>query len=71
MPDEVMGERVCAFVTLQEGCSLTLEEVSAHFQQAGVTRQKTPEKLLVIDEFPRTPSGKIKKFELRQSLRTW
>jgi acyl-coenzyme A synthetase/AMP-(fatty) acid ligase len=69
MPDATLGERICAFVVLREGNFLTLDDVATHFQKAGVTRQKTPEKLVVIDEFPRTPSGKIKKFELRQSLR--
>ena len=36
---------------------------------AGLARQKWPEELRIVDEFPRTPSGKIKKFALRERLR--
>ncbi len=69
MPDPEMGERVCAFVVLKEGATLTLEEVGAHFRAAGATRQKTPERLILIDDLPRTPSGKVKKVDLREQLR--
>jgi acyl-CoA synthetase (AMP-forming)/AMP-acid ligase II len=68
-PDERYGERVCAFVTLRESTELSLEVVQRHFAQAGVARQKTPERLEVVDELPRTAAGKIKKFELRDRLR--
>jgi acyl-CoA synthetase (AMP-forming)/AMP-acid ligase II len=68
-PDERYGERVCAFVTLRESAELSLETVKQHFAEAGVARQKTPERLEVVDEFPRTAAGKIKKFELRDRLR--
>jgi non-ribosomal peptide synthetase component E (peptide arylation enzyme) len=69
MPDKEMGERVCAFVVLRPGTSLTLAEVDAHFRAQGATRQKTPERIVIVDDFPRTPSGKIKKVDLRQQLR--
>lgn len=68
-PDERHGERVCAFVTLRESAELSLETVKRHFAEAGVARQKTPERLEIVDEFPRTAAGKIKKFELRDRLR--
>jgi acyl-CoA synthetase (AMP-forming)/AMP-acid ligase II len=35
----------------------------------GLARQKWPESLHQVDEFPRTPSGKVQKFRLRQDLR--
>jgi acyl-CoA synthetase (AMP-forming)/AMP-acid ligase II len=38
-------------------------------ERAGLARQKWPEEVRDIDELPRTPSGKVKKFELRQRLR--
>jgi non-ribosomal peptide synthetase component E (peptide arylation enzyme) len=69
MPDPVMGERVCAFVVLRDGASLTLPQVDARFRELGVARQKTPERLVLVDDFPRTPSGKIRKVELRAQLR--
>ncbi len=69
MPDPIMGEKVCAFVTLRRGSALSLDEVRAHFRERGVAVQKTPEKLLIVEDFPRTASGKVKKFELRNRLR--
>ncbi|MET0143447.1 MAG: AMP-binding protein [Ilumatobacteraceae bacterium] len=69
MPDERMGEVVCAFAILRPGSALDLSALVDHFRAAGVAKQKTPERLVVVDELPRTPSGKVKKFELRQQLR--
>jgi acyl-coenzyme A synthetase/AMP-(fatty) acid ligase len=69
MPDQDMGERVCAFVVLREGATLDLAQVNAYFQKAGATRQKTPERIIIVDDLPRTPSGKVKKVELREQLR--
>ena len=68
-PDERLGERVCAFVILQPGQALTLDELRVHFAALQVARQKTPERLELVTELPRTPSGKVKKFELRERLR--
>ena len=68
-PDEHHGERVCAFVTLREGATLSLDDVRSHFAAAGVAKQKTPERIERIEDFPRTAAGKIKKFELRDRLR--
>ena len=68
-PDERYGERVAAFVLLRPGASLDLDEVGRHFAAIGVARQKTPEHLHVVDEMPRTPTGKVRKVELRNRLR--
>jgi acyl-CoA synthetase (AMP-forming)/AMP-acid ligase II len=70
LPDEVMGERVCAFVVLRGQSELTLDDVREHFRAAGIARPKTPEKIVIIDEFPRTAAGKVKKFELRERLKS-
>ena len=70
LSDERYGERVCAFVILRRDGHLELPEVLAHFEREGVARQKTPERLISIDELPQTPSGKVKKFELRERLRS-
>ena len=45
----------------------TLDEVRAHFERAGLARQKWPEELHAVDDFPRTASGKVQKF---RSVRT-
>jgi acyl-CoA synthetase len=68
MPDARYGEKVCAFVVTRNGESLPLAAVQDHFSAAGVAKQKTPEALFVVDEFPRTASGKVRKADLRQRL---
>ncbi|MYQ33896.1 AMP-binding protein [Streptomyces sp. SID4956] len=68
-PDERYGERVCVFVVLRSGAGLDLAEVAAHFQRSGAARHKTPERVVVVDGLPRTPAGKVQKFELRRRLR--
>jgi cyclohexanecarboxylate-CoA ligase len=68
-PDERLGERACAFVRLREGASLTFEEMVAHLEAQRMARQYIPERLEVVDELPRTPSGKVQKFRLREAAR--
>jgi non-ribosomal peptide synthetase component E (peptide arylation enzyme) len=69
MPDAAMGEKVCAFVVTRDGSDLSLDEVRSHFAGSGVARQKTPERVVMVAELPRTAAGKVKKFELRQQLK--
>jgi len=70
-PDERLGEHACAFLRLlPDATPPHLETVRTHLQDAGLARQKWPEELRVVDDFPRTPSGKIQKFALRDRLRT-
>jgi len=54
-------------VTLADG-TLTLAEMQAFLKEKGVARQYWPESLEVVDELPRTASGKIQKFQLRARL---
>jgi len=69
-PDERLGERAAAVVRVREGSAApTLDEVRGHLAAAGLTRHKWPESLYVVDDFPRTPSGKVQKFRLRALLR--
>lgn len=67
-PDPLYGERVCAFVVLRTGAALSLSDIRAHFSTAGIARQKTPERLEIVDSLPRTATGKARKAELRQRL---
>jgi acyl-CoA synthetase len=69
-PDARYGERVCAVVVLHEHTSLDMAAVQTHFAAAGVARQKTPEHLCIVSELPRTPSGKVRKSDLRKQLST-
>jgi len=69
-PDERLGEHGCAFFRMQPGSDAPdLEAVRAHLAAAGLARQKWPEELRVVDELPRTASGKVQKFVLRERLR--
>ena len=69
-PDERLGEHGCAFFRMQPGSEAPdMDALRAHLQAAGLTRQKWPEEIRIVDELPRTASGKIQKFVLRQRLR--
>ena len=70
VPDDRLGERAAAVLRIRAGRTApTLEQVRAHLAAAGLARQKWPESLHQVDELPRTPSGKVQKFRLRQELR--
>jgi len=66
--DDRYGEKVCAFVIARDGAALTLEDVRAHFHSEGIAKQKTPERLEIVTEFPRTLSGKVQKYVLRRNV---
>ena len=65
-PDNRLGERVCAFVTLKPGKAFSFEEMVAYFEQNQMTKQYYPERLEILPSLPATPSGKIQKFKLRE-----
>lgn len=70
MPHERLGETLCAYVIPQPGSEgLQLDGVLAFVAASGVARQKYPEYLRVVDDFPRTASGKIRKDRLRADIR--
>ena len=64
-PDARLGERACAFVVLREGASLSFEEMIAYLKAQQMAQQYIPERLEIVAELPRTPSGKVQKFKLR------
>ena len=65
MPDPRLGERACAVVIPREGQTLTLIEIVRFLEQHELARQKFPERLELVSEFPTTPSGKVQKYKLR------
>jgi acyl-CoA synthetase len=68
-PDERLGERAAAVLRVKAGHPMpTLDEVRDHFKRAGVATQKWPEELHEVDDYPRTASGKVQKFRVRQSI---
>lgn len=66
MPDDAMGERMCACVILRPGLALSLEALVAFLQQHEIARFKLPERLHVMDEFPVSTFGKVSKKALIQ-----
>ncbi len=70
MPDVRLGERGCAFVTLRAGHSLDFAGMIAYLSGCRMMKQYLPERLEIISAFPRTPSGKIQKFKLREQAKT-
>ncbi|MGD9529017.1 AMP-binding protein [Pseudonocardia sp.] len=65
MPDPRLQERACACVVLNAGAELTFAGMREFLAGKGVAKQYWPERLEVLPELPRTPSGKIQKFRLR------
>jgi non-ribosomal peptide synthetase component E (peptide arylation enzyme) len=68
LPDDRLGERMCACVVLRPGSSLTFDDMVARLRDAGLATYKLPERLEVLDALPATASGKIQKHELVRRL---
>ena len=68
-PDERLGERACAVVVPKPGRSIELPAIVEFLRAQKVALQYIPERLVVRDAIPTTPSGKIQKFRLREMLR--
>ena len=66
-PDDKWGETPCAFVTLKEGHDVAPEEI-IEFARQNVARFKIP-KTVVFGPLPKTSTGKIQKFVLRQQAK--
>jgi acyl-CoA synthetase len=69
MPDEVFGERVCIYVVPKPGFEITLDEVREHLSARGVSKEWFPEYLVVVDQLPVAPGGKLAKSVLREDIR--
>jgi non-ribosomal peptide synthetase component E (peptide arylation enzyme) len=67
VPDEVLGERVCA-VVVPGARKPSLEDLVAYLRERQVAAFKLPERLEYADALPRNPVGKILKRQLRESL---
>ncbi len=68
-PDERLGERACAVVVPKPGEHIDLPSLVAFMKDQHVALQYIPERLVLRDAMPSTPSGKIQKFKLREMLR--
>ena len=68
MPHARLGETVCAYVITDSSTPLALEDITGFLIEAGLARQKIPERLVQVDEFQRTAYGKIRKDVLRSDI---
>jgi acyl-CoA synthetase (AMP-forming)/AMP-acid ligase II len=64
IPDQRLGERVCACIVARAGASVEFAEL-VEFLRPQISTYKLPEFLVVLDDLPRTPTGKIQKMRLR------
>lgn len=70
MPDDRLGERICAFaVPLPGNEGLCLEDVIHYLKGKNVPKRFWPERLELIDRIPHTGSGKVKKYLLQEELK--
>ena len=68
-PDELRGELVCAVVRRSpRHRDVTLDELCAFLHERGLMKQKWPERLVLVDDFPLTGLGKVAKSELAQQI---
>jgi cyclohexanecarboxylate-CoA ligase len=69
MPDERLGEKVCAYIVLTDpDAEMTLDDVSAYLREHKVATQKLPERLELVPALPMTATGKIQKHLLRSEI---
>jgi acyl-CoA synthetase len=69
MPDAVFGEKVCLYAELADSQTIDLPELVKHLLALGVSKELLPERLIVVDELPRSSGGKIAKGQLREDIR--
>jgi 2,3-dihydroxybenzoate-AMP ligase len=68
MPDPVLGERMCAYVILRPGMSLTLTQLVEFLMKEEIAKHKLPERLEIADDFPLSPFGKVSKKDLTERI---
>ena len=68
MPDTVLGERVCAFVTPVSGKSLTFDQMILFMESKRIAKWKLPERLEIMETIPKSAGGKIMKKRLTEMI---
>lgn len=68
MPDEMYGERACAWVMPKKSETITFAELIEFLKEQNIAKFKLPERVEVVEEFPLSPAGKILRRELRERI---
>jgi len=69
MPDQVLGERVCAFIKPRRGMAISFEEIISYLKEKKTSVLYLPERIEIIDEMPLTNVGKVDKKRLREEIK--
>lgn len=71
-PDKRMGERICLFAVASADATEPpqLQDLLTYLNKKGVSKRLWPERLELIDEIPRTPTGKIQRYRLQEELKS-
>jgi cyclohexanecarboxylate-CoA ligase len=65
-PDARLGERGCAFIVAKPGTTIDLAAMQAYLAECKMAKQFWPERVELVADLPRTASGKIQKFKLKE-----
>jgi cyclohexanecarboxylate-CoA ligase len=68
LPDAGVGERVGAFIVARPGTEPDVGGLDVFLRERGLARHKHPERVVLVDELPRTASGKVQKHLLRAAV---
>lgn len=68
MPDQRLGEKMCACVVLTQDSTLDLATVVERLEALGLAKFKLPQRLEVLESLPATASGKVQKHEIQRML---
>ena len=68
-PDEDLGERAVAFVVPAPGSTPSLDDLTAHLDEVGLTRYKWPEAVHLLDALPHGATGKVDRQALREQAK--
>ena len=68
LPDERLGERICAVVEMSAGAPPGLDALTGFLSEHGLPKHLWPESVLTIGTLPRTAAGKVRKNEVRERI---
>jgi len=63
-PDDILGERICAVLSLRPGKTMTVESLSAFLAERKIGKMRRPEHVVILDDLPMTPTKKVIKSQL-------
>ena len=66
MPDAKYGEELCAWVKLRDGAAELTPEAVREFASGKLAHYKIPRYVVVVEDFPMTVTGKVRKVEMRE-----